>query len=1250
MALIKSHSNYILRKNHQTISDGTIWEHDITTIGGVNQFANDQIPIYKSSNFIITVRSDDKAANQYNKTKWKENQNGDIWTLENISGITSDLEEQNDVKLVLKQDYYDFCDFAYYGSLNEMFRASINDVLIRFPGELYTTNENTYYTSSVTIDFESIDEKILLGNSGLTYISNPFGIDIHSIKKPLDGKEIKYFADNGYENYEIFIDITDNETHVDSTQSGIPITNWEVEYYENVKFCPGNHIANVKINNTIEIQVYVGDNNEIVYLSNNIKTHIRPKEKFITQFYNECNNFEKIILNNKTTPKYKAIFSVIKENERGFYREMEEFIFPTSYGGYNIDASSYGFNEYTDRLAEIGEYYDEQFTDNLYRSMTHEAIKNFDWTYTREFNQGDEEEYVHGGEKIQKALRIFAREFDEILSYIDNIKNINRVTYDERSNIPDYFLIDVVENSGWDTKLVYPYDLIEYKSDEFGNYILDDDGNKIVFDNYSGETVQLNGYEGDETKTYFVRSFYQNAKKEINPYSKKYVGDFPDGYFVSCNCTNDNDLNGKTPCQYESSDAEREKCKYVYINAENSGTTLFDDGKLKNRVKSYTDERVYSYFDANNEFMRRMAINSPYILRHKGTVEGIEMILGMFGLKSKKWVDRLPNNCFKDNYTPDYEISEFSSFTNRIEEKWDAVHQMYRYDWINSTKLIVYNYRTSSNYSSNSKNYDYIPYQGLPVTYRYEEVSSGCDPYIKVSPLNEDPEISQSVTSNANDAFKNGNESNEPVLRRYLYPNFDKYEQLDGNPYFQMGGGWLSKTICNESGDVYNFQFDVDDNIAYNNYVASGVTYNEGVIDNYPIYKETVRNIKRVDKINDLLSIPSNDLKNGSIYYVSNIENNIAIINGRAYTINFEYKSEIVDSNNDKPLRYISLVKNDNYIQVGYDKFFNELITVYNEVGSAVTYTVSDKEYGYEVKAYIKEDDSFICKSTQDGYDSIDSFAIFNSEITSAATNYFIINDTYYSNRIDVKNEGTGWRILYQTDPEYIKINSIENYYEGNNPHNGNMSYNGGHEYFTYYKRLFKHAIDNDLFDDRCYNDYFISLDNEISKIGFKNLIDENEMITQYFPYISGLTETKVHYFGTYYKRDNNAKMESATTCSNVVFYGANQNKITNLKNMYNNINSDITVSGYILSNNDYMIGGSPYSAQTGTIDEITNQVVNNKRLNIKFYLHNPWQSNKGQCEIKYLDDIVMNYLTQMIPSTSIVEIQYVNGKPNTKK
>ena len=1279
MAFIKSHSNYVLKNKHQTISDGTIWERDITTIGGVNQFSPGQVPIYKSGNFIITVRNDGKVANQYNKTKWKENESGDTWTLETISGMTSEFEDQNDVKIVLKQDYYDFCDFAYYGSLTELFRASINDILQRFPGELYVAYEldssnnktpiNAYYTSGVTSDFEKVEESVILGGSDYTIVSNPFGIDIHSLKKPTDAKALKYFAEDGFKNYEI-ID-GDNE-------NGTPITSWKSTPIEE-KFCPGKKVADIKINDNIEIEAWVGDGNEIIYLTNNenlFGKHIRPSQSILSEFYNECDNFEKLILNRNTTPKYKSVFSVIHDNEMGYYRKTEEFIFPTSYGGYNVDATSFGFNDYTTRLAEIGAYYDEYFTDNLYRSMTHEAIKNFDWTYTREFTYGDEQEFVHGGEKMQKALRVFAREFDEILSYINNIKNYDRVTYDERSNTPDYFLIDEVENKGWDVCLIYPYDIKEFEADEFGDYKKDPKGNKIVISNkYDDEQFQLSG----DSSTKFIRQFSQNTKKEVAPYRKELL-DYPDGYFMTC-CSGSGIVQ---TCQYSGS-------PYYFVSAKGSGTTYVDPcykgtSSVKNRIKSYSNERTYTYIDANNEFMRRMVINSPYIWRHKGTVEGIEMILGMFGLRSKKWIESMPKyrqDC--EELEPDYEITEYSSFTRRIEEKWDAIHQMYRIDWINSTKAIVYDYRSESNYTKYGAQPNYISYQGLPVSYRYEYLEYEKDEngnyvldengkkivinnaYIKVDKLTACPQ--QETTSSVTEAFRVA-ETNEPVLRRYLYPNFNKDEQLDGNPYFQMNGGWLAKTVENSGGTRYNFQFDVNDNIAYTCYEESGRTEDDGsLVDNHPIYKETVRNVKRVDNIAELISTPITKLKYGTIYYVSHVEKDVALINNQVYPIKYEYSGD-----NTKPSRYILLTKNSEYIKVGDDRFFDKEIFVYDKTGEKVHYDVASKPVGYEVKAYIKNDDTFICQGDEDGFYTIDSFCILENALPSEGfTNYFIIDNPYYCNRIANVNENedsdnNGWRALKETDPEYIKINTIRNYYEGNNPHNGNMDYDSGHEYFTYFKRLFKNPIDESLFDERCYESFFVDLDNEIQNIGFSNLIEDNELIKQYTPFISA--DTKVHYFGSYYKRTDRertpakkpdcsdgevkVKFYDTTQCTDVKFYGEDKEKIEELGKMYKFLNKDIKVDSYILSDDKKILGKSyPYSGVTKVeykcgdrtysvpVDEVTNQIMNNKRLTIKFNLHEKWYSEQGQCELKYLDDIVMNYLTQMIPSTTIVDIQY---------
>lgn len=1338
MAYIKSHSNYVLQKKHQTISDGTIWERDITTIGGVNQFAPGQTPIYKSSNFIITVRSDSKTSNQYNTSKWQENNSGTVWTLRTINEMTSGLTDQDDTQIVLKQDYYDLRDFAYYGSLSEMMRASVTDIISRFPGELYATDKDAYYTSAITENFEKIEQRIQLGiipsstpytidanswrynasssdeesTTALKYVDNPFSINVHSIKKPQDGAVLKYFADKGYKNYQIidgdaasgmlisnysskaiikrlrYLSDLDESYHSErlycetirpkieniwNENDGIlwSITSengktfedsslyeqlltfnddiikaydklaksfWIEEVFDNGRdflsplydseeemndvlekmmsdeaysghtyigvngstsispraynlvmeeICQGYCAAITKIND-LTIEAWVGDNSEIVYLTDvqNSGKHIRPLDSFWNEFYDGCDTFQKLLINPNVMPRYQASFSVIQENEDGYFQEVQDFTFPTAFGGYNIDASSYGYNDYTTQLADVGEFYDEHFSDNLYRSMTHEAIKNFDWTYTREFNQGDEEEYTEGGEKIQKAIRLFGREFDEILSYIDNIRNVNTVTYDEKNNLPDYFLTDALSNKGWDVKLVYPYNLSEYVTNPQGKR------EKLSPSDYL-EDEQL---ENKKRNSYIYRTFSQDASKKITPYSDQYLpSEIRNGYYLVCS-------GASSICEYDNG-------SYYALGASADSTTYYDEARnvLLNRIKPYTSEKTYTYYDSNNAFLRRMIINSNYIMRHKGTIEGIEMLLGMFGLKSKRWTEGMSQKC--NTYIPDYDIREYTSFTPRIEEKWDAVHQMYRIDWINSTKAIVYDYRSTSNYTSyGSDNTSYVSYQGLPLLYRD-------DPTLYLMPT----ENGQQTTESEADAFKDYSNGNTPVKKRYLYPNFDDAEQTDGNIYFQMDGGWLSKTIGG-SGNKYNFQFDADDNIAYTSYHDGSSTE-----DNKFLYKETLRTIKRVNTLTDLLATPLNTAQEGTIYYVADVDENTAIVNNALYPINEEFVS------GDTYAYYISLIKGDEYIEVGDDLFFSDTIAVYGSDGTPTIYNIGDKEQGYEVKAYINfnEELPFICQDsiwTDDNGEyvsgstyGIDSFVIMSAITTSDSSNYFMLTDTYSPNRIAVDSSQNGWMRLSIHDPDYIKINTISNYYNGNNPHCGNLFYDNGHEYFTYFSKLFKYSIDNSLFDERCYESFYHDLDTEISKYGFSGLISSDESRNFYDNYL--VEDNKIHYFGNYYGK--NGKQYIYT---------------------YDKPYEEDEIQYYNFTS-DGMIGSNPYTSHSGDTDGdgVTNQIMNNKRLMIDFYLHYDWYTQEGQAEVKYLDDIVMNYLTQMIPSTAIVTINYIS-------
>ena len=1125
MAFIKSHSNYVLKSKHQNVNDGTIYERDITTIGGVNQFSKGMTPIYRSNNFIISVRNDTGSTNVYNNSKWEKSTSAStIWTLENVSGMTSNNDDSNDVKIVLKQDYYDFCDFAYYGSLSELFRASVTDILDRFPGELYCTSNNIYYTTYETINQETIEDSVILGGENLYNLDNPFGIDIYSLSKHgEDANPLKFFADKGYKNYQI----------IKKDGNLIDIKSWNVNVEEQSdKTCKDGKICKVVLNKKIDIFVYIGDDDKIFYMCDKSLEgmHIRPKEEFISEFYNKCDNFQKLIMNRKSTPLYKAVFSVLKENEYGFYRDFETFVFPTTFGGYNIIANDYGFSDYTKRLADIGEFYDNRVSDNIYRSMTHEAIKNFDWTYTKEYTQGDEEEYVFGGQKIQKALRVIGREFDEIKSYIDNIKNIRKLSYDERSNMPDYFLKYSLDSDGWDIKLHYPYE---------GN--VDDDENECAF------TIS-------------------SQDKIVKPYSSSLIGEHDmnkDGFFMYKGDIDDEANNLDIPNIYSGTDYHFASA--VDKSGNTSGSTWYRC-TTRNRIKPYTSDKEYSYHDMSNEFLRRLRLNSKYIWRHKGTVEGIEMILGMFGLKSKRFCD-LSNK----EFDADYEISEYSWSTEPIEDKWDCLHNMYYFDWVNSTKNIVYDYRGTSEYTNASASSDYVSYQGLPVGYK--DVGT------------------------------------EEPKRRFLYPNFNKDEKYDGDPYFQMKGGWQNKVYENGNKKYY-FQFNED----FTNIIKS---------DTKPIYKETVKSIKSVNTLSDLLSISIGDTFDGDICFVSSIYDNVMVVEDTVYNIYTEYN----DKNERR--RFVKLMKEGGSIRLTSSKYFSDDITVFDENISPKRYDIENVENGFIIKAYINDTNSeptedniyldrkFLCISENDGEFSITTVTIIESDDKHEYTNYFLLDNAQFANMMarefDVVGEDkkvieNGWRRLKYTDDDYKRISTLTNYFKGNNPHNGNLTYDNGYEYFSYFNTLFKYASENYLFDERCHDDVDSLIDELNDTCGFKSLSKENYNIT-----IN--EDSKVHYFGNYLPNEPTYDEEGKLLTS-VTYTSLNDmdcGKYSSETMIYKNVDVN---------------------------DGVTNQIINTKRMSITFFV-DKFSKEYTWTQIKYIDDVVMNYLTQLIPSTAIVDIKY---------
>ena len=256
MGYIKSHSNYVIKKRHQDTNDGTIFERDITTIGGINRFSKGQLPIYNSGNFIITARETNKTSKDYSNDNWFKNGGEDIvWTYQDAAQQSQQKEDS--LSIVLKRDYYSLRDFAYFGSCSELIRASITDIINRFPGELYAIEldnkgVNVFKSSaSADTDYYKYEDCEFL-------VDNPFDLNLHTqyINKDDIENSLRYFCNDGYNEYD-FIDASGNTS---------AITDFNLEVIENN--CP--YIAKITINSRYKIVALVVDGGKVIYLTNKI--------------------------------------------------------------------------------------------------------------------------------------------------------------------------------------------------------------------------------------------------------------------------------------------------------------------------------------------------------------------------------------------------------------------------------------------------------------------------------------------------------------------------------------------------------------------------------------------------------------------------------------------------------------------------------------------------------------------------------------------------------------------------------------------------------------------------------------------------------------------------------------------------------------------------------------------------------------------------------------------------------------------
>lgn len=1037
--LFKSKTNFTLRRLHQSGNYGNIYERDYTTI--VNSLDNPlgQIPVYNSPSFKLSVRAGFNGKKRYFYGNWNGNpnlENSNNWTLESMPNITKKQK-----KIELKPHTRRLTDFACYGSSSELIRSSLTNIVTKFPAELYVTNKKIKDTGIFdTVNNNgavSIESIMFTEYKDYVIVDNPMFIDMIQQSIPDESKvtPLRYLCESifDYNIYsgdtiissgELFKDY--NATHdvnlkmfevvtpIGSTGKTECLINGDLLATSKFYGIDTNGNRNLKI----EILCFYFDGN-IIYLTNERNTgiKIRPNEKRINDFFDNLDDFEKVLLNRGTN--YKSTFETYKDNEEYGWQMVEKtYKWPLTNGGWNISINGMSYSKYIEDLTNLAIGYDELYTNAIQRDMTHESVGNMDLTRIVFDN-----DYQINSSKLTQALNVVGRQFDEIKKYADNIKSTNTITYSQDKNTPDYFLTDNLENSGWEVKEI----LTE----------------------------------------------------------------------ASCDITTD---------------------------------------------PMYTSRSVgFNVNDANNEFMRRLKLNSKEIFSRKGTKQGIEDLMAIFGYHSTDWLRRYYGKLNNKHLRKAYILSEHTYVSNGY-----SSNKTYS-DVLNNVKRINQLKDSYSIEDINDVDAYIDEYQGIPVTEVTLTVPSD------VTKTNVEP-VTQIPSDKLDDTnikyLRRNNEYYEWVGYRELNEKPLDYngngtaltgttivpEQKVGNKkyillrlkYYQWSGSYSRmeerpsdanittnyKTITNDSDlRVY------DSSVTY-------VIYNDKYYtwDNNHVWTD-IDNEEHKGSYVELKDISNVELKTKNVKICNAIPNvkdsdeNIKYIvfRGDYYTWTGKY----VVSGNGKPsdstntnTSYMDTLpleqQKKKYVAINTYFIWEGVYKVYNRTLIVPWF---DKEKKYDGDIYFqanggwsrndgKTDDTGTTETSVYGYSlskihyvaTMEDLYNISYAFIDRNSIYYVDNEDKYYKIKDINNHNkmNGWE---ESDEETLnKVINIVDSNKGNNPHTG--EYDNGYSYIESFGELFKNSTfenvrQNDV-DDRSAYGFNIARYSESTKCMF---FDGSEMI-----------------------------------------------------------------------------------------------------------------------------------------------------------
>jgi len=427
-----------------------------------NQLASDEgTPLFTMGNFYITTNMENKLTKTYRTSKFSN--------FITLSELDLTLEQTktlltDNAGVYLNLDKSKLDHYALFGSFTEFVRVSLENIIINWPASLYITPFSqiaSFYTvTGYTVENYSYDS--LIGEAtfriNTNFINNKFQI---------------VYTTNGsimetYNETNTLRNLTSNYASYAVLFGG--------EEYPLIAFTASTYNTNDYIYLTV-----MGDPFSGATTSLNVYYHIKPSKINTDKFFNTLPDFEYYLLSRNVVPAYTAAFKYpIKSDDGLILYVTNKVTWPVS-DGYNIEFDTTSYENYANKLLEISNGNDLYSSNLMNRFLVSESITAFD---TEPVRLSDLDQDT-SGQKVNKTLQVYGREFDEINKFIVGIEFANTVTYNKQDNTPDIYLKNLARVLGWElVSSVLENDLL-------ASYVTTHPSS------YTGQTVGLTAVEAD---------------------------------------------------------------------------------------------------------------------------------------------------------------------------------------------------------------------------------------------------------------------------------------------------------------------------------------------------------------------------------------------------------------------------------------------------------------------------------------------------------------------------------------------------------------------------------------------------------------------------------------------------------------------------------------------------------------------------------------------------------------------------------